>query len=109
MTHYGGIVRIYEMQDLVFGAERFTALWHEAGGPHWPSESHFGLEKFTKLYDAVDWGRARAKVVTVHWHGPEPYAAGEEQAKGQSLPIWPPFPEPTPPDAPPGGGHFTSY
>jgi hypothetical protein len=110
LTEYQGVVRVYEAPELVWRSERFTALWHEAGGPHWPSDSHFGLERFTTLYDAIDWGRARAKVVTVHWNDhPTPYAAGEEQADGQALPTWPPWPEPTPLTPPPGGDHFTSY
>lgn len=110
LSDYQGVVRIYEAPDLLWGSERFTALWHEAGGPHWPSESHFGFERFTTLYDAIDWGRERAKVVTLHLHShPEPYGAGEEQAEGQSLPPWPPWPEPTPPDGPPSVDHFTSY
>ncbi len=109
-TDYAGVVRIYEVPDVVWRSERFFALWHESGGPHWPSDSHFGSETFTTLYDAIDWGRRRSKVVTVHWNDhPTPYAAGEEQAEGQSLPTWPPWPEPSPPPSPPDVDHFTTY
>jgi hypothetical protein len=112
VTDYGGVVRIYESQDLIFGSERYFALWHESGGPQWGSDSHFGTKTFNTLYDAIDWGRLRSKVVTVHWSmHPTPYAAGEEQADGQSLPTWPPWREPPEWLPNPGDGvdHFTTY
>jgi hypothetical protein len=112
VTAYGGIVRIYESPNLVFGSDRYFALWHESGGPQWGSDKHFAADTFTTLYEAIDWGRLRSKVVTVHrdYH-PTPYAAGEEQADGQSLPTWPPWPEPPERLPNPGDGvdHFTTY
>lgn len=53
-SDYQGVVRIYEAPDLVWRSERFSALWHQAGGPHWPSDSHFGFQRFATLYDAID-------------------------------------------------------